>query len=398
MLNEKEKFTYLYHQYQNNSCTALEFEEFKQILNNPDAAEMVNELIDANWNMLAEEQLQDVTAEKASKIEGYITLHPQMKPTRQLLWPKIAIAASILLISVIAIYFVRNSFVAEPRSIAYANDVAPGINHAVLTLSDGQKIALTDTNSGNIASQAGLLIVKDENGQLVYKVTGHHKAGAETYNEITTYNGNQQQIILPDGTKVWLNAASSIKFPTTFENKSQRKVLLSGEAYFEVTHNKSVPFRVTTAKQEVEVLGTMFNISSYTDEPAVKTTLVEGSVRVNRLDTENSRKQTDAVVLTPGQQAVLNAKDLKIANVDIENEIDWKNGDFVMNNAKLEDVLRKVARWYNVQIIYEDEKPVDLNLSGIVSRSKNISSVLSLIEATGKVRFKVDGKTITVMK
>lgn len=398
MLNEKERFTYLYHQYQNNSCTIAEFEEFKQILNNPGSAEMVNELIDTSWNMLGEEQLQDVTAGKANEIESYITLQPQRKPAHRLLWSRIAIAASVLLISGIAIYFLQGNFTETPQHTVYANDVSPGINHAVLTLSNGQKISLTDTSTGKIARQAGLVIVKGANGQLIYQVTDHHKATAGTYNEITTYNGNQQQIILPDGTKVWLNAASSIKFPTTFENKSQRRVLLSGEAYFEVVHNKSVPFIVTTNKQEVEVLGTMFNISSYPNEPVVKTTLLKGSVRVNRLNTGTGHLQAEAVILTPGQQAVLDASELKVASIDVENEIDWKNGDFVMQNAKLEDVLRKVARWYDVEIVYEHERPFDLNLSGIVSRSKNISSVLNLIEATGKVHFKIEGRTITVMK
>jgi len=202
--------------------------------------------------------------------------------------------------------------------------------------------------------------------------------------------GGEYQVVLADGTKVWLNALSSIRFPTSFKG-SERKVEITGEAYFEVAKNARMPFRVIGGSQTVEVLGTHFNINAYPDESAVATTLLEGSVKVAMHDGQ-------AKVLKPGEQALIFKENnsFRVKEVDAEDAVAWKNGYFQFNDDDLKTIMNQLSRWYNVEIVYQQAN-LDQKFGGTISRSKNLSQVLRILELTGNVRFRVEGRRITVM-
>jgi len=306
------------------------------------------------------------------------------------LWAKMAVAASLMAILTAGLFFYQahrsNSQVKLAKTSVYKNDIAPGGLKATLTLANGDKITLDGAKIGALAKQTGIIITKAADGQLIYTVSDTKSANASAYNTIETPKGGQYQIRLPDGTQVWLNAASSMKFPVSFSNSKRRRVELNGEAYFEVAHKNNQPFVVKTTRQEVEVLGTHFNISSYPDENITKTTLLEGSVRLN-----------GGTLLKPGQQGVSTSNGLIVKHVNADEELDWKNKQFILNDEDLQQVMRRLARWYDVEVVYEGT-PADIQFVGVVSNTRNISGVLKLMERTGKVNFKIAGKTVTVLK
>ncbi|WP_431292934.1 FecR family protein [Pedobacter sp. P26] len=196
---------------------------------------------------------------------------------------------------------------------------------------------------------------------------------------------------LPDGTIVFLNAESSLKYPVSFVEKGKRQVFLTGEGYFEVAKDRSHPFIVKTTRQEVQVLGTHFNINSYDDEAATTTTLLEGSVLV-------SNSNLVQKVLRPGEQSVLSSGRIQVAPADVEEAIDWKNGEFIFGGDNFRTVMRKIERWYNIEVIYEPSAPINLQLGGFSSRSRNISTVLKMIAKTGEVHFRIEGRKVFVSK
>ncbi|MCX2450325.1 DUF4974 domain-containing protein [Pedobacter sp. PLR] len=305
------------------------------------------------------------------------------------------IAASVLLLSGFTYYFLKSKPMELIPETKYSNDVAPGDNKAYLTLANGQRISLSDAKNGELAQEAGVKITKQVNGEVFYQITDQvgKTANADLlYNTIETPRGGQYQIILPDGTKVWLNAASTLKFPSSFARLVNRRVeLLGGEAYFEVAKDPKHPFILKTQQQEVRVLGTHFNINAYPDELAVKTTLLEGKVQLN------SDHSSTRFVLEPGQQAALANNGLTVKQVNAEEEIAWKNGYFQFNGENIEEVMRTIARWYNVEVKYKGDRPAD-QFNGRVSQHRNLSAVLEMLEYTGSVHFKIEGKEVTVMK
>lgn len=310
------------------------------------------------------------------------------------LWKKLSIAASILLISGLSFYAINSRTLhLRPEETEIVNDIPPGTEQAILTLANGKKIVLDGAVNGKIAEQAGISITKTADGQLVYELTESTKENrgstANDFNTIATPRGGQYQLNLPDGTRVWLNAASSLKYPIRFGERN-REVELQGEGYFEVSKDPSRPFKVKSGTQELEVLGTHFNINSYSDDPARKTTLMEGSVRIS------SKLWKQPKVLQPGQQAIASNDGVKVIEVNAEEILDWKNGNFVFQDEPLESIMRKVARWYDVEVSYQGA-PADLTFTGVVSRTKNISAVLNALDKTGKVHFKVEGKKVTVL-
>lgn len=314
------------------------------------------------------------------------------------LWPRVSIAAAILLvISSIGFFYSGLYNTKDDQKLQLMDQILPGKNGATLTLGNGKKIYISDQNNGQIAEQAGVKISKTAHGDILYEIKERAESSFE-YNMIETKYGEQAQVILPDHSRIFLNAGSSLKYPSNFAVLNDRKVTLKGEAYFEVTPNQKKPFIVVTDNQEVRVLGTHFNISGYFNEET-KTTLLEGSVRIKVLNDRGRLGQVNnTVVLAPGEQSILSTEQLKIVEVDISKGIDWKNGDFVFKNEKLASIMRKIARWYNVDIVYSNNAPLDLTLSGAVSRSKKITSVLRLIESTGKVQFNIKGRTVMVSR
>jgi ferric-dicitrate binding protein FerR (iron transport regulator) len=270
----------------------------------------------------------------------------------------------------------------------FQNDIAPGGNKAILTLSDGTKVVLDTANNGALTKQGDVTVIKLD-GQLAYNKEGS-TAKEVLYNTITTPKGGQYQLVLADGTRVWLNAASSLRYPTSFTG-SERRVEITGEAYFEVAKNAAMPFKIKVdGKGEVEVLGTHFNINAYRDEQAISTTLLEGSIRFT--DLENMK----AAIIIPGQQVLMGIDgQLKLnKNPDLESVIGWKNGSFHFNSQDIKSIMRQISRWYDVDVVYSGETSGE-TFSGIVSRKSNISEVLNLMEDSG-VKFKIEGKRIIV--
>lgn len=318
---------------------------------------------------------------------------PIHEKSRRKLWPRIAGAAAVLLMLSAGLYFF-NPVTHQPALLAqkeHTPQILPGGNKATLTLANGQEITLDGADNGQLAEQAGIIITKTKDGQLVYTVSDQDTPTAErqtAMNTIATPKGGQYQINLPDGTKVWLNAASSLRYPTVFTG-TERRVSLTGEAYFEVAKvQPAKPFSVNSPTQTVEVLGTHFNINSYADEQTVKTSLLEGSVKVTA--------QTGAVFLKPGQQAVLLGNQLNVNLSNTEEAIAWKNGMFSFKDADLQTVMRTVARWYDVEVSYEGNFP-GRQFSGEIHRNINLSEVLDILSFF-KVHFRIDGKKITVTK
>ena len=311
-------------------------------------------------------------------------------------WIAIGIAASILLLAGISYFFIlTKNDISDRFVIEKQKDLPAGENKATLTLSDGRVINLNHDAPGIIGQEAGVEITKATDGTLVYKVL-EGKLNTTGFNTIATPVGGQYAVILPDGSKVWLNAGSSLKYPTRFA-PTGRKVTLTGEGYFEITHqrdkNGKIPFTVSVFKgsrptEEVQVLGTHFNINAYTNEPSVKTTLLQGSISISLNDGKTA-------LLKPGQEAELDNQNLNIQQADTEMATAWKNGEFVFRED-LRSVLRKVARWYDVEIIYENSAPQNLTLGGWMSRSNSISEVLNHIQLTGKVHFKLEGRRVIV--
>ncbi len=270
-------------------------------------------------------------------------------------------------------------------------DIAPGSEKAVLTLADGRTITLNNAANGQLAVQQGSKVVKKD-GQVIYN-SKDISATNVAYNTMSTPRGGQYKLTLPDGTNVWLNAATSITYPIAFTGK-ERKVKISGEAYFEVTKNKEKPFIVDIdGKSTVEVLGTHFNINSYENENAIKTTLIEGSVKVAGANHN--------AILKPGQQAQLNVgsvassnQQLEIVNADIDQTLAWKNDLFSFNDADLPAVMRQLERWYDIKVRYEG-KVTDFSLKGEMYRNVNLSVVLNFLQKTG-VKFRMEGRTLIV--
>jgi len=270
------------------------------------------------------------------------------------------------------------------------NDRPPGGNKAILKLANGKQIDLTDASKGTLLSQNGTQVVKSSPGQVDYQVASA-AVPDQSLNTITTPKGGQWKIKLPDGTNVWLNAATSLTFPASFDLLKDRRVTLDGEAYFEVAKDKAHPFIVNSRGQQVEVLGTHFNINSYADEPATRTTLAEGSVRISAAGSNKFN------LLRPGQQATLTGDHIAISEADLKENLAWVNGQFWFNDESIQSIMRKLSRWYDIDVQYQGELSKD-GLNGRISRYKNISQVLKALEATQTIHLKMEGRRVTVMR
>lgn len=351
-----------------------------------------------SWYLKYEPEATDLNPQKIEQeyligLEG-LNIHMDRSSSMKL-WPRMIAAAVLFLVLSIGTFFIFQPD-QKPEAISYRhNEIGIGGNRAVLTLADGRKISLTDAVNGTIAEESGIKVTKTRDGQLVYVLSGKKTAQKQAGNNtITTPKGGQYQIILPDGTKVWLNAASSLVYPTEF-SATQRKVQLKGEAYFEVTKQfpKKTPFIVQTDKAKVEVLGTHFNVNAYDNEPFTKTTLLEGKVGVSYPET------THAMVLNPNQQAWNDKKTvpIRVITVDPEYEVAWKKGWFMFNDERIESIMRKIARWYDVEVVYEGKTSAQQVFGGTVNRFENVAKVLEMLELTNAVHFKIEGRKITVM-
>lgn len=276
---------------------------------------------------------------------------------------------------------------AQPNIAALAStEIGPGKTGAILTLANGRQVVLDSIGNGIIANENGTTISLN-NGLLSYNAK--ETAGkAVFYNTMRTPNGRQFQLVLPDNSKVWLNAGSAIKYPTVFNGK-ERRVEIQGEAYFEITKNARLPFKVSINEStEVEVLGTAFNINAYQNEEAVKTTLAEGSIRIKM--NQQSR------ILEPGQQAVSSGSEFDILNdADLAKVLAWKNGIFNFDGLRLKEVMRQLERWYDIKVIYEKKVP-DAGFYGEVDRNVSLPTILKFLQGSG-IHFRMEGNTLHVL-
>jgi ferric-dicitrate binding protein FerR (iron transport regulator) len=323
---------------------------------------------------------------------------------RRMKWLKYSAAAAIaLLITSSVVIFLSRKPPKEPQQTAAVNrqDIAPGGNKAVLTLANGKKVRLNVIRKGIVSIQGNTKIIKLNSGQLMYKqetkgnnlLTGQasgqagSKQKAIQFNTLSTPRGGQYQLVLSDGTKVWLNAASSIRYPTAFTG-DERKVQITGEAYFEVVKNTSMPFEVSVKDMTVKVLGTHFNVMAYKNEPTSKVTLLEGAIIVKEGNKE--------VLLEPGQQTQIeeNGQIKKMQGVDLDGEIAWKNNQFWFNDDNIQTVMRRLSRWYNVEVVIKGDIPQ--HFAGYIPRNMNVSKVFQALQATTHLTYRIQKDKIIV--
>lgn len=360
--------------------------------------------IDSQFRESLEEKLNRLPAHQAP-------VRPMQANTAWIKW--IAAAAVIILIAGAAYWFTTKNTTGQPAPVAAKTttpiDAAPGGSHATLTLANGSVIVLDQAKEGDLAHQGGARIVKPDSGQLVYYPSSAAGNTIE-YNTISTPRAGQFHIILPDGTHVWLNAASSLRFPTAFTGKT-REVQVSGEGYFEVAHDATKPFITTILPataggrgERVEVLGTHFNINAYNDESDIKTTLLQGSVRVISGEGQvaggksGNANNKNEVILEPGQQAVLAPHSPLTINhsPDLIAVIAWKNGFFEFNDLSLPAIMRQISRWYDVDVSLQASYP-DKRFGGRISRRLNLASIVSMLETYG-VHFKMENNKLIVVQ
>ncbi len=366
-MNEEE-IRLLWQRYLDGETSAAEAKAVLEVLANDQA--LAEELLKSSFEQEGSTHQLNIQAER--RILAHIFKHK-----RRRIWLRVAAAAAVLLFVSVGIYVYTSKNTTSATLIA-KNDIAPGGNKAILTLSNGQKIILNN-KTGAIANQAGKQVIVAANGQVSY--AGEASSKEVLYNTLTVPIGNRRDLELPDGSKVSLDAGSSITYPVVFDK--ERKVSMTGQAYFVVRHDERHPFLVTTKGQTTTDIGTEFNINAYDDEVAVKTTLVEGSVKVN------------TTILKPGEQALAHDNNVVVKAADIESTIAWKDNNFLFRNQSLKSSMRQIARWYNVSVVYNN---VDdrLKIFIDVSRTRNLSVILKAIEATGEVKCSLDGRTITL--
>lgn len=371
-----------------NECTTAEIEALLAQFSNADNETDLLMLIEAELHKEATQIDPALPDLRQKEKEIYAALLPHIRMERKSsLWPRIAAAASIVVLLGFGGYFALHKKHTSVQLVQnHIQVIAPGQNRATLTLANGQKIVLAKGLKGQLAVQGGTVIQARDN-DISYSNTD--KEETVSYNILSTAKGEQSPypLILADGTKVWLDAASSITFPTAFTGK-QRKVQLTGQGYFEVSHNPAMPFIVKTSKSEVQVLGTHFNISAYDDDQETKTTLLEGSVRI--------KGKTATGKLKPGEQAVLtdNGQLSIIKDVDTETEVAWKNGLFVFKKASIEQVMANASRWYDINVKYEGNVP-KRKLNGRMSRAADISELLGVLQFGG-IKYRIEGKNIII--
>nr|WP_121269768.1 FecR family protein [Pedobacter schmidteae] len=372
----KEEYILLYEKYQSGICSAEEQELLETYQDDYSLNFHFSESHDSKENQ-----------ERNARIYRRLQKSIQNEQPVKLNWYKTPFAAAAALVGILSIgaylFWSTPKISKSEKTLVSNSKIVPGNKKAILTLGNGAQLILDDAHNGFLTHQGKAVISKEANGRLAYNAAGVSQNQSVEQNLITIPRGSEYQLILPDGTRVWLNSASSLSFPVAF-NGNARKVTLSGEAYFEVAKNKTKPFSISVKGTEIKVLGTHFNVDAYKD---VKTTLVEGSVQL--------RNKAQAVILTPGESGVAQTDGkFRIEQADIEAVTAWKNGYFVFHNQDLKSIMNQVERWYDVDIEYEGNVE-NKKFYGKISRSDDLSELLKNMELTGIVHFKIqtDQKT-----
>ncbi|MDE1191798.1 MAG: DUF4974 domain-containing protein [Arachidicoccus sp.] len=388
----EEHLRVLFKFYLNDTISVAESAELISVIDNDFYKPILDELLTEAYSNSAYVQMDDIgkndvvlkrIMDIVLKKEGKQYFYRKKKVIRG-----IAIAASMLICIGIGLLITRPNQKTVSKVLEHIQDASPGTNTATLTLANGEKIILADSLQGSLASEAGVIISKTKSGEIVYKSdTLAIKDAAISYNILNTAKHEQFQIILPDGTHVWLNAQSSLKYPVTFSGQ-KRIVELTGEGYFEVAKNASMPFTVITKNQQVTVLGTHFNIKSYEDEENIRTTLLEGSVNV--------ASQTGNTILSPNEQSINTNGNIKIKKIDPEPVIAWKNGYFMFDSENLGSIMRALSRWYNVEVVFTNPLLAQQIFDGSITRFVNISEVLSMLKEAGEFNYKIEGNKVLI--
>lgn len=387
------RLEYLFKCYVDGNCSQAEKEELLGWIGQAQYDDQLKSLMDQVWTRLSSAYRLDET--QSERILSGI-LPPRSVPEKRfssILFSRwTGVAAAILVLIAVAWLWDIDSPEKPKENIpgitaqSHNHQIIGGGNKAVLILGNGSSVLLDSAHNGIIAQQGGIAVSK-ANGALSY--SGHSNGNQEiVYNTIVTPPGGQYRVVLPDGSKVWLNATSSLRFPTAFTDTT-RRVELAGEAYFEVAADKEKPFKINVSGMEVNVLGTHFNIMAYHDEPVIRTTLLEGSVRVSA-----GNKQ---VVLSPGQQASVDqsgAGNIEVSKADVQAAVAWKEGLFLFHDTNISSVLREIARWYDADVVYQGN--VNGRLNGMISRQAGLQEVLHMLEVTSNLKFAIEGKVIVV--
>lgn len=381
----------------NKTVTPQEKEELMGLLASGAAREDLSPSMEKIWDQLGEDE--GYTLKEKEQLADTILRHwpsePMIGSRPKIRWFRWAAAATVLLLAGVLIW--RLSFspktIQQPQAtISTPGVIDPGRNGAILTLADGRQIMLDSTTNGVFANQGSTELSLQHN-QLIYQAAEDTGSLEVAWNTMSTPRGRQFQLLLPDGSRVWLNAASSIRYPVAFRG-SERKVLVTGEAYFEVAHDQEKPFYVQTKNQLVQALGTSFNVNAYGNENSEQTTLIAGSIKVNM----SSGKKLYAV-LEPGQQAQLDnqKQSLSIAEKQSEAAIAWKNGYFNLEDLPFDKVMKKLERWYDIEVVYENGVP-DLHFYGGISRNLTLDALIRALKVS-EVRFKIGaGRRLVVYK
>lgn len=374
------RLEYLVQQTLAGTATPQEWEEFQQLVMQQEQSADLEQALENNW-----QQFQPTTSVPSAQLNTiYETLMQQKdtKPATRIIplrkWAWVA-AASVLLISSAGVVYFMNAK-KEPNVVHTPAAITPGKDGAILTLADGRKIVLDSLGNGVVSHQSGTAVVL-QNSQLIYETNNHHPSLPVSYNTLSTPKGRQFRITLPDGSRVWLNAASSLKFPTSF-TAAQREVFITGEAYLEVAQDQKTPFIVKAGDVGIKVLGTTFNINAYPDEAMISTTLVEGKVQI----TNGTETQT----LQPGQQLMANNKNgiTLNKNVDVDQVIAWKNGYFNFEGVGIQTLMRQLERWYDIEVKYPEGIPA-IQFVGKMSRNVKLPDLLEGLKGAG-VNFRIE--------
>jgi len=417
--NPAVRLNYLMERYRTNTCTRDEMEELFSLMRQGDGSGLLRDLQE-QWDASARMQpvespdwevLFEAMMDQTRSLEPvFLPMVKRRRRSRTRRWFVLSLCFLLLLGGTGIVIRMRSaSRVSVPRVAAsprrFKNDVQPGGNKAILTLSDGSSIVLDSAGNGTLSMQGNTRVLKLANGRLAYQAAHGADAGPG-YNTISTPRGGQYQIELPDGSKVWLDAGSSLRFPTAFSGK-EREVQLSGEAFFEVSGDARRPFQVSVYSQEpgkseelqkVKVLGTQFNVMAYADEQLVKTTLIEGGIRVDDNAAVGTSSQS-SYELRPGEQTLLHRDHASsthiVADADIDAAVAWKNGYFNFNKADIQTIMRQLSRWYDIDVSFRGNRGGDRVFFGGIQRNLPLSSIFNILERSG-VQFAIDGKNVVV--
>ena len=375
--------------YLSGSCTASETEKVNRWFDSMDGVPEHIAGLSEEERMLMEDRvferiLQHIEKEEQTNVRSL--------PRKSIYsWKVLTAAASLFLCLSLLVLWTQHPFSFFPKKTiksAQSVNIVPGGNKAVLTLGDGSSLILAEANLGTVADQQNVSVVKTAEGELSYKNSSASHSSGIVYNTITTPVGGKYSVVLPDGSKVWLNSKSSLRFPTSFTGP-EREVQMTGEVYFEIVKNLKQPFKVRSGGTQISVLGTHFNVMAYEDEAEQKATLLEGSIHLS------SGKYT--VLLKPGQQAGVAASGIQLnQNVDLQEVMAWRNNLFVFKDMEIREIARQISRWYDVQVVFKSTTS-KIPYTGTIPKDVELSELLSMLQFTG-LKYELNNHVLTIIE